>query len=176
MKGCHVIGKVLGGRPGMAGQKTELVRHDAVRLFSQWRDGCTPDLSPITALYLGMQRVQSRSPSSCLDFTLPLRCGQKRVDVRKTLATEIRGLNQGLHTSCGLRWGTKKLRARGSPFPVLQWMDALLQLFSSEISLAGSRGIHKEVPAWWRLPFREWRSEQPFFRLWAWTDFTTLKF
>lgn len=106
-----------------------------------------------------------KSPSSCLDFTLPLRCGQKWVDVRKTLATEIRGLSQGLHTSCGLRWGTKKLRARGSPFPVLQWMDALLQLFSSEISLAGSRGIHKEVPAWWRLPFREWRSEQPFFRL-----------
>lgn len=35
MEGCHAIDRILGDRPGMPEQKTELVHHDAIGLFSQ---------------------------------------------------------------------------------------------------------------------------------------------
>lgn len=38
MEGCHAVDRILGDRPGMAEQKTELVHHDTVGLFLQRRD------------------------------------------------------------------------------------------------------------------------------------------
>lgn len=35
MEGCHAVDRNLEDRPGIPEQKTELVHHDAVRLFSQ---------------------------------------------------------------------------------------------------------------------------------------------
>lgn len=35
MEGCHAVDTILGDRPGMPKQKTELVEHDAIGLFPQ---------------------------------------------------------------------------------------------------------------------------------------------
>lgn len=134
--------------------------------------GYTSDLSPLLVLMKIFKESSQGGPYSCLAFTSPLRCGQIGSD-QTTLATDLRGLAQGSYSFCGLRCGTKKRRARESiPSPV----DASLHLFSSELSLAGSGGMRKEVPACWRLPFLQRRFEHLIFVFMKSNSFATLIF